>query len=723
MTTTRRVAPWVRVTILVVFAVGIIGLAILITGSAIPENSSDQVVFLNGLLLVVLSSELIEYKFTKPADAATNSLLGSITLVALYESPYPWGLFLILGYCLAVTLISFTCIAVSSSERLDGWRRTVSDITYPPSVYFGNAVRLYSVVFLYAAVRAYGLNSWEVVALTSYWGLYVSLDPLNIPHLITKGVAGRRRLGSVIGKVIRTESPDLIRVNLRPSEDWSRDALKLYHRADGEQLWVLPLYSQVQGDTRIGTGLMIGLAENTEAAYVSGHVSSVSLHDDDHQALIKDNLGSDEDSRLAGFVIEGSSISKIKFEIWNPSICREGMLVWSRCNGKKVYYQITEGVNYEEVLQDGRHGYQIGHAVQLGYLANRNNVGEENTEHLDGNRQPRRRPSDNIFLRNEWLPPMNTAVFAEDESHGDELELLNDVQFRYGYIPGSSLEVGGDLVENLGHHAAILGVTGSGKTELTLDIVRHTQAKGVKVICIDLTGQYTGKLNTQNPTDLSVSGDEAENLNQLLFDVETGEYGAAEEKRALKEFSEELRGTIEEHVRRFIEDDPTNIGLIELREVSNTKATLRLTEMYLTSILHYARDHETHPQILIVVEEAHTVIPETNTIGSGGWDTKALVNKIAQVALQGRKYDIGLLVVTQRTATVSKSVLTQCNTIVSFACQDDTSLRFLKNVFGEDYTEMVSNLQPLQAIVAGKGVASGRPIRVQIPYDAEKVDE
>ncbi len=65
-------------------------------------------------------------------------------------------------------------------------------------------------------------------------------------------------------------------------------------------------------------------------------------------------------------------------------------------------------------------------------------------------------------------------------------------------------------------------------------------------------------------------------------------------------------------------------------------------------------------------------MPEANTMGLGDFDSKGLVGKIAQIALQGRKFGVGLLVLAQRTATESKTVLTQCNTIISFTCYDDT---------------------------------------------------
>jgi DNA helicase HerA-like ATPase len=162
------------------------------------------------------------------------------------------------------------------------------------------------------------------------------------------------------------------------------------------------------------------------------------------------------------------------------------------------------------------------------------------------------------------------------------------------------------------------------------------------------------------------------------------------------------------------------VGLIQLEEISNTQATLFITELFMTCLLHFAKENKECPRVLIVVEEAHTVMPEPTTMGLGDFSSRGLVAKIAQIALQGRKYGVGLLVIAQRTATVSKSVLTQCNTVISFTCFDDTSLGFLKNIFGAAHTELIPNLPPLSAVIFGKGVRSERPIIVKIPFNKEK---
>lgn len=398
--------------------------------------------------------------------------------------------------------------------------------------------------------------------------------------------------------------------------------------------------------------------------------------------------------------MENSRISSIKFQTVDASCCQEGMLVDVRLGDRTVYYQVTQGTTVEESIESSRHGFQVASASQLGVL-----------------------DLDRGFTKYPWLPAMNSPVFSLPSDFGGRAKIVKEGDFVYGKMPMTSLDISGQFADMLEYHTAILGITGSGKTELAFDLIRHAAAVGVKVICVDLTRLYEGRLAELSPRNLSISQKDATDLGVKLFDVETGTYGAPGEKKALSDFTEALRGGISEKIKDFLEaeDGESRVGIITLEEISNTKATICLTEVYLTCILNYARDnHGKSPKVLIVLEEAHTVVPESSTMGLGDWASKGTVAKIAQIGLQGRKYGVGLLVIGQRTATVSKTVLTQCNTIISFACFDETSLGFLRNIFGEEHVAIIPDLPFLHAVVFGKGVRAERPIVVEIPFDPNK---
>jgi len=462
---------------------------------------------------------------------------------------------------------------------------------------------------------------------------------------------------------------------------------------------VQPLYSQIKGDQLIATGLLTNLPAPKVSASTNQVVEPSDGDTIPSRSEIDVALGGDAESRLVGFVVEGSEVGALKIEALDPLIFQEGMLVWCLVGGNRIYYQIVAGSTREETLMTDKRGYQVATATQLGILTQK--VG---------------------FSKYEWLPAMNTPVYSPRPEHEiNEAAVAHD-DFVLGTIPHSGIQVGGAFAADYNYHTALLGVTGSGKTELAFDMIRYSMKNGIKVVCIDLTAQYAERLSDLDPTDLSVSEETANSLSEKLFDVDTGTFGAGKEKKALSDFADSLREKVNDSITSFLaENGGGSLGLISLHEISNTKATLWITELYMTCLLKYARDNrETSPKILIVVEEAHTVMPEPNTMGLGDFEARGLVGKIAQIALQGRKYGVGLLVLAQRTATVSKTVLTQCNTIISFTCYDDTSLSFLRNIFGPEHVALIPNLRRLQAIAFGNWIRSEHPIMFEVPFDKNK---
>ena len=183
-----------------------------------------------------------------------------------------------------------------------------------------------------------------------------------------------------------------------------------------------------------------------------------------------------------------------------------------------------------------------------------------------------------------------------------------------------------------------------------------------------------------------------------------------------------MRPKFRAQVKEFLQADGAALAVVELTEIANTRATLRATELYLSTVFAWARANRQARRILLVLEEAHTIIPEMNVFGFDKGGTQAVVARMGQIALQGRKYGVGLLLISQRTALVSKTLLSQCNTVFSFALVDKTSLDYLSNVFSSEHVSVVSSLPSRQAVAHGVGVLSDRPIVVEIPFDQLKME-
>jgi hypothetical protein len=113
-----------------------------------------------------------------------------------------------------------------------------------------------------------------------------------------------------------------------------------------------------------------------------------------------------------------------------------------------------------------------------------------------------------------------------------------------------------------------------------------------------------------------------------------------------------------------------------------------------------------------VLEEAHSLIPEWNQVAMEG--DKQQVNRTARVLLQGRKFGLGALIISQRTANVTKTMLNQCNTVFAMQSFDQTGLDFLRNYMGEEYAQTISTLPTRHCILVGKASSSTRPIMVHV---------
>lgn len=691
------VAPWARVTIMAsALAVGG-ALSWRLTGSAVPTEPRQAIIFQTGLLLVVLGSAILEHKFTRPADSLVNSLMGIVSLVTVYATSPRAAWWFVFAYCALVFVMALACVALSTGPDVSGWRALVAKGTYGPAVYLGRARLLFSIVFLFGVFAFYSLGSRAAAVLVAFWGVFIALWPLRLPEFLT---SLRRAVSSPtpLGRVVRREWPSLVRVELQPGVSWNEQEPRIYQDADGGQYLVVPLYKQVREQQALATGLLAPLSGPRQERLISGFVYDLPAGGQLKSGAVTSPWGADPDSHLVGIVIEDSVIGAIRFETWRPDLCREGLLVSCDVAGQQVFFQITAGITREETLESDRLGSQVGVAAQLGTL---DTVG---------------------FQKCDWLPTMNTPVFAASDSLGQAQD-VPEGDFVFGRIPGANLAVSGPLSDFVDFHTAILGVTGSGKTELAFDMIRHCVERGLKVICIDLTARYGDRLSDLDVQNLTISDDMVSKLEQHLFDVETGEYGAKEEKKQLGLLRSDLREDVTARLVDFLTSAETSarVGIITLNEISNTKATLFTTELYMTCLLNFAKAKpDTCPRCLVVVEEAHTVMPESSTMGLGDNESKALVSKISQIALQGRKYRIGLLVIAQRTATVTKTVLTQCNTIVAFNSFDETTTNFLAGMFGMEHAQAVRDLPRLHAVVYGKAVRSDRPLIVGIPFDPEK---
>ena len=117
-------------------------------------------------------------------------------------------------------------------------------------------------------------------------------------------------------------------------------------------------------------------------------------------------------------------------------------------------------------------------------------------------------------------------------------------------------------------------------------------------------------------------------------------------------------------------------------------------------------------RVCLVYEEAHSLVPEWNSVVAEG--DKHATSGTARAILQGRKFGLGCLLITQRTANVTKTILNQCNTIFAMRTFDDTGKEFLGNYIGKDYAQSLSSVKERHAVFFGRGSSCENPVLMKV---------
>jgi hypothetical protein len=120
---------------------------------------------------------------------------------------------------------------------------------------------------------------------------------------------------------------------------------------------------------------------------------------------------------------------------------------------------------------------------------------------------------------------------------------------------------------------------------------------------------------------------------------------------------------------------------------------------------------ESRTPTLIVVDEAHNLCPAEPT----GSIQAALVERFAQIAAEGRKYGLWLLLSTQRPSKIHPQVLSQCDNLVLMRMNSPGDIAELAGVFGFAPPAMLQSSRFFaqgEALVAGGFVPAPAIVRM-----------
>lgn len=233
----------------------------------------------------------------------------------------------------------------------------------------------------------------------------------------------------------------------------------------------------------------------------------------------------------------------------------------------------------------------------------------------------------------------------------------------------------------IGRSVAVLGITGSGKTNTAAVLIEELLANGLPLTIVDIEGEYWG---LKERFEILVAG--RSEHSELTIGVENAS--------KLAEIS----------IKRGIS------VILDLSDFTQDEAQKFLIE-YFKSL--WAASTATRQPYQIVLEEAHEFVPQG--IGT------PLKEILTRIALRGRKRGLGIIMMSQRSAKVEKDVLTQTSLLFLHKVVHPTDLRVYKDLIplpAAQVEDMVRRLQPGEAVVVYNHQAKVVHMRLRYTFHA-----
>lgn len=167
-----------------------------------------------------------------------------------------------------------------------------------------------------------------------------------------------------------------------------------------------------------------------------------------------------------------------------------------------------------------------------------------------------------------------------------------------------------------------------------------------------------------------------------------------------------------EIVKQFIgSEDP--IRIVDLSGVPNEvagAASSAIARTLFSVKLWQTREERENNPVLLVCEEAHRYVPNR-----GEAQYEAAQEAIRRLAKEGRKYGIGLMLVSQRPSEVDATVLSQCNSWIVLRITNESDRAHVQGILPDSlagFAKVLSGLRQREAIFVGQ--AAILPSRILI---------
>jgi uncharacterized protein len=708
-----KLSQTTRVVIILLYAALMLAVCRFLFGTWLPPTAEKGLWLYASFAHLLLGTLLLSPYFTKPADAVSDAVIAALVLPevagavwGLHQTWAIWAWRSIFWYYGAVIAIGSLAMILKNARSVRG--KQTAESLYLLSTNLGHTPLIFSLLYFFALLAFHRDNTREFLTLAAMWVLVVPLRFLEHLAHIAKDIVwiwAEPASYEAICETYARKEPNLLlfrrtgegllqfgqilTIKHSPQDDFHH-AMVIDELHLAEEQWIRCL--EITGQ------LVAGTQETLHRATAGSRVlrlSAVASQGDIDLAFQQCRVYTRR-ADLIGLVAPNTNIATLQFELTRADLdIGEGQLVEVLIGTKPVLYQIINGLTQEEILaQKNTYGFARGTAKKIGTW----NDNLQRFEHV------------------RWIPKLNEPVLLLQAQQSPAIPSA------VGFFPNTSYPLSVNVDQLVTHNTAILGILGAGKTFLALELVERMLLRGIKVIALDLTNQYASELAPyydaaaeQPKIDALKATGPPGKMNMRPNVAEGGSVHVFQTllKLQLSAFMNDQHSYLRIYNPTSFEiwrqDSKPYAGVASMVQLTPTEITRIVTEVALelcsTNITEQAK-------LCMVYEEAHSLIPEWNAVASGG--DKEATNGTAKAILQGRKYGLGCLVVTQRTANVTKTILNQCNTVFALRVFDSTGMEFLRNYIGDDYAGVLSTLEDRHAVAFGRASSCSDPVLIRL---------
>jgi len=171
---------------------------------------------------------------------------------------------------------------------------------------------------------------------------------------------------------------------------------------------------------------------------------------------------------------------------------------------------------------------------------------------------------------------------------------------------------------------------------------------------------------------------------------------------------------------RVIQKGKVSIVSLEGYSAHATAIVANLMRQLFELRLEEKNGRERIPKFLTVVEEAHNFVPSftENLVPS--------LEILRQIATEGRKYGMGLILISQRPSRVDATVLSQCNSFVILKIINPADQKYVREVvetLGEDDAKLLPDLATGETLITGECVRFPILAKVEMPRSRGRHEE